>query len=70
MDDRVQRLNVIPDLAPAMTSLERHAELVISQLQREAGFEKQLIDDDCSSVPQDCPRSNSQGRLFAIEFSK
>ena len=28
MEDLVQRLNVVPDLAPAMTRLERHAELI------------------------------------------
>ena len=33
MDDLVQRLKVIPDLAPAMTRLERHAELIAMTIQ-------------------------------------
>ena len=51
-------------------SLPIYAELVISELQREAVFEKQFIDDDCPSPPQGCPLSNPQSRRIPVEVSK
>ena len=51
-------------------SLPIYAEMVISQLQREAVAEKQLTDDDCSFPPQGCPLSNPQSRRKAVEISE
>jgi hypothetical protein len=51
-------------------SLPIFAELVLSELQQEAAFEKQSIDDDCPSIPQGCPLSNPQGRRTAVEVSE
>jgi len=51
-------------------SLPIFAELVLSELQQEAAFEKQLIDDDCPSIPQGCPLSNPQSRRTAVEVSE
>jgi len=51
-------------------SLPIFAELVLSELQQEAEFEKQSIDDDYPSVPQCCPLSNPPSRRIAVEVSE
>ena len=51
-------------------TLPVYAEMVLSELQQEAAFEKQSIDDDCPSTPQGCPLSNPQSRRTAVEVSE
>ena len=51
-------------------SLPIFAELVLSELQQEAEFEKQSSSNDCPSNPQGCPLSNPQIRRTAVEVSE
>ena len=51
-------------------SLPIYAELVISELQKEAELEKQSIDDDCPSPPQGYPLFNPQSHRTPVKVSK